>query len=415
MDSKDPDGSLLHHMGTQKTKQKYLFRRISEWLHLWLGLISGIVVFIVCLMAAIWVFRDEMDFFANPEEQIKREERAFVPPSTILRNAKQYLSKNTYGLPSEISTIAYRSRKQTGYVGFKTQDSTYLSAYFNPYSGKILFVKNDEDSKLSKFLLFVRAGHRWIWLPRKIGTPVVGTSCILFLITIITGLIWWYPKKWNRSTREKSFRIKWKAKWKRLNIDLHNVLGFYVFAFSFILITTGIAYSFQWFDDFSKIILTGTAKEDKTERVHVIPTTAFTADTVDVFYNEAAKLTGRSNELVYLGLPTKERDYYTANFLSKSGQNHNRLYYTWNGATRSIISKDKPFEEKKWGERMYNYNFELHVGTILGLPTKILAFFTSLIGASLPVTGFIIWWNRKKKSKKATKAINSANHDDTAA
>lgn len=389
-------------MANNTKKKKSNFRRVCEWLHLWLGLVSGIVVFIVCFMAALWVFRDEMDYFANPEERIQKEELAFVQPSKIREYAKDYLAHSSYGTPLEISSISYRSKTETGYIGFKTQDSTYLTAYFNPYSGKILFVKDDEKSKLSKFLLFVRAGHRWIWLPRKIGTPVVGTSCILFLFTIITGIIWWYPKKWNQSTRDKSFKIKWTAKWKRLNIDLHNVLGFYAFAFSFILITTGIAYSFKWFNNFSRWTLTGKTKEEKFESAYTIPANKLTlnSDTLDIFFNEAAKLTKRKNDAVFLRLPTKENEGYAVNFLSKSGKNHSQIYYTWDAANHSVVSKNKRFEEKKWGERMFSYNFELHVGTIFGLPSKILACLTSLIGASLPVTGFIIWWNRKKKSKK---------------
>lgn len=45
-------------------------------------------------------------------------------------------------------------------------------------------------------------------------------------------------------------------------------------------------------------------------------------------------------------------------------------------------------------------NYDLHVGSILGLPGKILAFFGALIGASLPVTGFLVWWGKRKKKKK---------------
>jgi uncharacterized iron-regulated membrane protein len=37
---------------------------------------------------------------------------------------------------------------------------------------------------------------------------------------------------------------------------------------------------------------------------------------------------------------------------------------------------------------------------VLGLPGKILAFCGSLICASLPVTGFYIWWGRRKKKKE---------------
>jgi uncharacterized iron-regulated membrane protein len=57
-------------------------------------------------------------------------------------------------------------------------------------------------------------------------------------------------------------------------------------------------------------------------------------------------------------------------------------------------------------------NYDIHVGSILGLPGKFLAFFASLIGATLPVTGFIIWWVKGRKKKKpvapARKAAVSA-------
>jgi uncharacterized iron-regulated membrane protein len=37
------------------------------WLHLWLGLSSGLVVFIVALTGSLMVFEKEIDQFINPE------------------------------------------------------------------------------------------------------------------------------------------------------------------------------------------------------------------------------------------------------------------------------------------------------------------------------------------------------------
>ena len=56
-------------------------------------------------------------------------------------------------------------------------------------------------------------------------------------------------------------------------------------------------------------------------------------------------------------------------------------------------------------------NYDIHVGAIGGLPGKVLAFLLSAIIASLPVTGFLIWWGRRNKEKKANskkeKAVTS--------
>jgi len=44
--------------------------------------------------------------------------------------------------------------------------------------------------------------------------------------------------------------------------------------------------------------------------------------------------------------------------------------------------------------------YPIHTGSLLGWPTKLLALIAALVAASLPVTGFLIWMNRKKKPAK---------------
>jgi uncharacterized iron-regulated membrane protein len=60
-----------------------------------------------------------------------------------------------------------------------------------------------------------------------------------------------------------------------------------------------------------------------------------------------------------------------------------------------------PHTKKTLGAKWRNSNYAIHVGSIYGLPTKILAFLTSLFCASMPVTGFLIWWGRRKKQTLA--------------
>lgn len=64
----------------------------------------------------------------------------------------------------------------------------------------------------------------------------------------------------------------------------------------------------------------------------------------------------------------------------------------------------KDIAKADWIRRM---NYGLHVGETGGIATKILYFLASLICASLPVTGFIVWWGENKKSsnKKSAKHL----------
>lgn len=57
------------------------------------------------------------------------------------------------------------------------------------------------------------------------------------------------------------------------------------------------------------------------------------------------------------------------------------------------ILKAIGYEDKTAGQKFRELNYELHVGNALGLTGKILVFIVSLIAASLPLTGFLIWSN----------------------
>ena len=60
-------------------------------------------------------------------------------------------------------------------------------------------------------------------------------------------------------------------------------------------------------------------------------------------------------------------------------------------------------EQATNADRLMRMNYDIHTGAIAGLPGKTLAFLASLIVASLPVTGFLIWWGRKQKSKRKSR------------
>jgi len=53
--------------------------------------------------------------------------------------------------------------------------------------------------------------------------------------------------------------------------------------------------------------------------------------------------------------------------------------------------------EASWGDKLYRMTYDIHVGSILGLPGRILVFLVSLVVASLPITGYIIWWKKRRK------------------
>ena len=65
-----------------------------------------------------------------------------------------------------------------------------------------------------------------------------------------------------------------------------------------------------------------------------------------------------------------------------------------------VTHLDGRYKDATIADKIVRMNYDIHTGQVLGLPGKILAFFASLIAASLPITGFYIWWGRKKKKKR---------------
>jgi len=390
---------------TLKSK-KSTFRKVCEWLHLWLGLVSGIVVFVVCLTGGLWVFRYEVWRITEKYQRVVPQQKALLPPSVIIAKSKDHLVAKGEG-SFVFGAITYGGREKSVSCSFEGPNEQRASIYVNPYTAEILKDKR-EPSAAEKFFIFVRAGHRFFWLPQKIGSPVVGISCILFVIILVTGLVWWYPKKWTSKTREKSFSIKWSAKWKRLNIDLHNVLGFYTFLFVFILTISGIVYSFDWFE--KGLYSTLTWKSKKEVPPHPLSDTTQLSPTkiqepLDVLWKRIDHLYNGQYGRLLIEAPHEAKDPYEVFVNRGDGTRiYDMAFHYYDRHTLkelpNLNERAIPFTQLALGEKIFRMNFDIHTGQILGLSTKIIAFIACIIGASLPITGVIIWYNRKWGKKK---------------
>jgi uncharacterized iron-regulated membrane protein len=115
------------------------------------------------------------------------------------------------------------------------------TAFFNPYTGELVGIFNYRES----FFYTMFSLHRWL-LAGDTGKMIVGVSTLIFLFIIITGIILWWPKT-NRILLQR-LKLKTNTGWKRLNHDLHIVLGFYTSLFLFVFAFTGLAWSFEWFN-----------------------------------------------------------------------------------------------------------------------------------------------------------------------
>ncbi|WP_345231854.1 PepSY-associated TM helix domain-containing protein [Olivibacter ginsenosidimutans] len=386
----------------KKQSSRSLFYRISAWLHLWLGLITGIIMVIVCVTGCIWVFQDELTtYIIEPETRVAYQEKPVLSPSQLQAKVdEQFPGK-------KISYASYQQGKAI-FVGLGQGRRGGTSLRIHPYTGEVISVKERKEGE-TDFFRFILNGHRFLWLPYEIGRPIVNYSTLIFVITLITGMVLWWPKKWNKSTRERSFFIKWKGTFKRVNYDLHNVLGFYSLFIVFAIACTGIVYGIEWFSKGLYWTTTGGDSLPSFVRNE--------SDSLQLgkFYTPQKAMDIAWNKVIaqhpdakgfYYNFPDTSRPKSTLNITiyPSAGKFYDNVSYAFDQHTLKEMPKHKVygarFEDASFGVKLRKMNYDIHVGSILGLPGKVIAFFASLIGASLPITGFIIWWGKRKKKPK---------------
>ncbi|NHN26917.1 PepSY domain-containing protein [Flavobacterium jejuense] len=363
-------------------------------IHLWLGLATGIIVFIVAITGCLYAFQEEIQNVTETYRFVEKQDKPFLLPSKIETIAKNELPNK------HLHAIQYRKPNQSVEAIFYSNDPLYYDiCYINPYTGKVQRTVNE----FSGFFRFILDGHFYLWLPHEIGQTIIASSTLLFVFILISGFILWYPK--NKKAAKQRFWFRWKetTKWKRKNYDLHNITGFYVLSIALIFAITGLVWGFPWFAYCYYTVIGGekslvyeepTSFKIKNNDLVINPLDKVwlqmqkeypNANAIEVHPVETDSSTIAANANIGNGTYWKT-DYRYFDQYTLEEKNVEHIYGKLNNATTS--------------DKIIRMNYDIHTGAIIGLPGKILAFLISLLIASLPISGFLIWWGKTFKSQK---------------
>lgn len=381
-------------MNKKKKKPKYFVGKI----HLWLGLSSGLVVFIVALTGCIFVFQKEIsDLCYRRAFFVKPQHTAPLPVSRLCTLAQEALGP---GQPLNNITTYRDPARAWEFMAYKMNDTalTYFGAvqycrsvFVNPYTGAVTGFRNYRTD----FFIIVKYLHWSLLLNTPYGQPVVGVATLIFVVMLLTGLALWWPKKWNKANRKSRLQIKTDARIKRLVYDLHNVLGFYILLPILLVALTGLVWAFSWFRAVVYVAASGSAKPPVAATVTSRPAPVSNSP-ADLAYNTMLLQYPAAERINISPAAGKEGTIYMFAYSDKETYyNYEAVQFDqYNGA---VLHKERS-KEKNRGERLIGMNYDIHVGAIGGIAGKIIAFLASLVTASLPVTGFCIWWGRGRRS-----------------
>lgn len=373
------------------------YKKSILWLHKILGLITGMVVFIVAITGCCWSFKEEIESLYVDNYTVEIQNKPILTPTQVKTIGESVFPNNTIH-----GAIFNNGNEAIEIIFYDAEPEFYHSVFLNPYTGHLMHKENH----LSGFFSFILKGHMRLWFPKGIGEQIVGASILVFILIIISGFILWIPKK--RKNLKQRLKFIWKPTtgWKRKNFDLHAIVGFYICFLALILAFTGTIMSYNWM----KYVVYKTAGGDKIPQF-IIPNNENKIASLDIetlaIDNLILKLKHElpnavSYELHYPETNSSSIYVEVSNSLDVFYDTDFRFY-----DQNTLKELETPgvygkYKDAKVAEKILRMNYDIHIGAIGGLPGKIIAFLVSLLTATLPITGILLWFGRKYKKDKVS-------------
>lgn len=390
-------------MTKKKNKKKKGFKHWVGKIHLWLGLASGLMVLLLSVTGCIYVFSQEIVAWQRSGEMYVSEVKGEkLPVSTIWNKTLAAVGDtielgdvHVYKDPKKSYEFhCYKASNNPDAIWYFDTIDYYYHIYVDPYTGEVLGIYDEKKD----FFNIVKMLHWSLLFKTEIGQPIVGWSTFIFVVMLISGIILWWPK--NKAARKQRFKFQWKptTKWRRKNYDLHNILGFYIATVAIIIAFTGMVWAFTWFQ--AIVYVAGSQTTVPPEQI--VKQSEVTDGDTDMALDIASSYVQKnySDADAFSIGKAEERtgaiNVYVQQYPGKYYVYHQLQFDQYTGKLLHARNHD----EKNFGEKLITANYDIHVGAILGIPGKIIAFIASFICGMLPVTGFLIWWGRRNKKTK---------------
>ena len=365
-------------------------------IHLWLSVPTGIIITLVCFSGAMLVFEKEITEAIKPELYFVKEAKGEPIPM------QQLMEKVEETLPDSVSI--------SGVTVFADSTRTYqvslskprrASIYVNQYTGEV----TGRSERLPFFNTMFHL-HRWLLGSSSgVGKLITGICTLVLVFILITGILMWLTNR-NKPLKA-SLAIHVTKGWGRFWHDLHVAGGIYTTIFLLAMALTGLTWSFSWYR-----------------------TGFYACFGVESSENGGAHGEGGNSH-------GDGRNNHEGNHGEGRGLHRRSPYRHWEDVLNEVALRnpgyqqitlkpevaevvpegrlsmraaDKYSYDRRSGEitdvQLYSAGkkdtkvrsgvYMVHTGSWGGIITRILNFLAAFIGATLPLTGYWLWFRRKR-------------------
>jgi len=252
--------------------------------------------------------------------------------------------------------------------------------FVNPYTAEIVGVRTGEPASFH-----LRHLHREL-MTAKVGSTIVNVASLLLVFQSLSGLYLWWPLK--RTT------VKLGASWQRVNFDLHHAAGFFSSAFICVIAVTGLAKAYG--DALQPLFDRGTGSPTMTRDLPSKMPGLAKVGIDQAVATARALLPGAT--VARIAMPKDARASIVVHMKFPGDSTApGRSWVTVDQYSGSVLAS-LDSRTAPPGSQIPIVNRAIHVGGIYGVPTRILAFLTSLAVLLQTGTGFVMWWRRRAAS-----------------
>jgi uncharacterized iron-regulated membrane protein len=384
--------------------QTFLDRPQSVWarralfqLHLWLGVATGVYVFVVCVSGAALVFRIDMQRAMHPALFTPRASGPVADPVAIMESVRRAYPAAT------LSGIDAPTTSRQTYLAYAANGERFLTLLLDPVSAEMLGELSDQS-----FIRTLQDLH-FDLLAGRTGRIVNGVGALILLTMCVTGIVIWWP---GRSNWKRGFTVDVRRQWKRVNWDLHSAVGIWTVALIAMWSVTGAYFAFPsafraFVNRLSPITVARTPQSGFPQSTTARPTWRAVID--------AARRRVPGQHVARVVLPSSDRAAFLVMFsrvqpTPTGGADLTAIYL--DQYTGAVLTAPAP-PRRSVGDLIMAWLAPLHVGNFDGNAVRIVWLVLGLSPAVLFATGFVMWWTRVVRprwirvSQPATEAARS--------
>ncbi len=350
-------------------------------LHSWAGIVTGLLMFIVCFSGAVVVFKNEIDLWANPSlAKLPRSEKPAPLDAVLTQLHTRYpgATVESIALPDAVNPSYFAFVRERG-APANTRTKVALRSDTGTVVGPV-------DSQLGQYLrmlhVFLFFGPRWI----------VGFLGVAMLVLIATGIVI------HRKILAELFTQRWGRSFRVVMSDLHKSAGIWGLGFHILIAATGAWLGLApLFEQGTKYVMAGAPAASAARK----PPAAEPApmQSLDALYGSAQQavpgLQARYVSLRRWGTTAAEASFTGA----LAGHLASTARVDMNAATGEAKKTLDPRTAGFWS--LVNGLMEpLHFGDFGGLALKWLYFILGMTPAFLSISGTLIWLDSRQQRRR---------------